>query len=210
MRPDIFSAATLQISKIDQFDPVQPGGPMVYQIAVTNTGPSAAKNVVVIDTLPAGVSFQSASIGCSSDGSATGGVVTCSRATLAVGATVIYEITVFAPLDVTSGTVLTNTATADAINSLPVTDDEQTTVQQSFEQPADLHHQQEWPGGGGCQRPSHLHHRHHQQRPGHGHGRGSEGCPAQGHESGRCGHDPGPLLPVALRRPLPVRPHPGE
>ncbi len=74
----ISSAATLKISKIDLFDPVEPGGMIFYRIAVTNTGPSAAANVIVSDTLPPGVIFQSASLGCTHDGSATGGDVTCS------------------------------------------------------------------------------------------------------------------------------------
>ncbi len=53
----ISSSATLEISKIDLFDPVEPGGMIFYRIAVTNTGPSAAANVLVTDTLPPGVDF---------------------------------------------------------------------------------------------------------------------------------------------------------
>ncbi len=69
----ISSAATLEISKIDLFDPVEPGGMIFYRIAVTNTGPSAAANVIVTDNLPGNVIFQSAGLGCTHDGSATGG-----------------------------------------------------------------------------------------------------------------------------------------
>jgi len=37
----------------------QPGGTLVYSVTVTNSGPSAASNVVATDTLPAGVTFVS-------------------------------------------------------------------------------------------------------------------------------------------------------
>ena len=134
----ISSAATLKISKIDLFDPVEPGGMIFYRIAVTNTGPSSAANVLVTDTLPPGIVFQSASLGCTHDGSATGGDVTCSASSLAVNDVLIHEITAFAPNDVVSGTVLTNNVSADADNADPVDTSEQTTIQQKFTPPVDL------------------------------------------------------------------------
>ena len=51
----VSSPATLQVSKIDLFDPVEPGGSLFYRIAVTNTGPSASANLMVTDTLPVSV-----------------------------------------------------------------------------------------------------------------------------------------------------------
>ncbi len=135
---DIVSRATLTIDKIDQFDPVAPGDPIFYRVAITNSGPSAAANLRITDTLPANVTFQSAGVDCLHDGSASGGTVTCMVTTLGVGERYEFDIVVFAPLDVISGTVLTNTVIAQADNSAQVSADEQTTVQQQFGPPADL------------------------------------------------------------------------
>ncbi len=132
------SRATLQISKVDRFDPVAPGGALFYQIAVTNTGPSAARQVTVTDVLPAGVIFQAAGLGCVHDGSVSGGTLTCTLASLAVNDTALFDITAFAPLDVVSGTVLTNSAVARASNAAAVNAAVTTTVQQTFGPPADL------------------------------------------------------------------------
>lgn len=52
----------LVLNKDDSIDPVAVGDQTVYTITVTNSGPSAAENVMVTDTLPAtGLSFVSAS-----------------------------------------------------------------------------------------------------------------------------------------------------
>ncbi len=134
----IQSMATLEISKIDLFDPVEPGGAMFYRIAVTNTGPSAAAKLVVVDNLPVSITFQSASLGCAHDGSTSGGTITCTVTSLSVNSTELFEITAFAPMDVTSGTVLTNAVVADADNAAQVSTDEQTTVREVFGPSADL------------------------------------------------------------------------
>src|SRR5204862_6298697 len=81
--------------------------PITYTITVTNNGPSDASAVVVQDTLPAGVTFVSASNG----GTATAGVVTWPAfATLANAASLSRTVTVTAPA---TGTLL-NVARADA------------------------------------------------------------------------------------------------
>src|SRR5436309_2809840 len=68
--------------------------PITYTITVTNNGPSDASAVVVQDTLPASVTFVSASNG----GTATAGVVTWPAfATLANGASLSRTVTVTAP-----------------------------------------------------------------------------------------------------------------
>ncbi|MSP11331.1 MAG: DUF11 domain-containing protein [Chloroflexi bacterium] len=54
--------ANLIATKVDQPDPVRAGKPLAYIITISNTGPSTAENVVLSDTLPANVTFQSASI----------------------------------------------------------------------------------------------------------------------------------------------------
>ena len=75
---------------------------LVYTISVTNFGPSSASGVVVTDTLPAGVTFVSASGG----GANNSGVVSWTLGTLASGQVSNLTVTVTAPA---SGT-LTNTA----------------------------------------------------------------------------------------------------
>jgi len=51
--------ADLRIEKSDSLSEVVPGETLVYSLRVNNDGPSDARNVVVSDTLPAGVSFRS-------------------------------------------------------------------------------------------------------------------------------------------------------
>src|SRR5439155_489926 len=85
---------------------------LTYTITVTNSGPSDASTVVVRDTLPAGVTFVSASNG----GSEAAGIVTWPAvATLTNGATLSRTVTVTAP---TTGTLL-NVARADAATADP-------------------------------------------------------------------------------------------
>jgi len=72
------------------------GGSLTYTIAVTNLGPSTATNVVVTDTLPSIVAFQSASSGGTTNSS--GNVIWPVIATLANGGFTNYTITVSAPL----------------------------------------------------------------------------------------------------------------
>lgn len=50
----------LAVAKTDSPDPVNAGNNLTYTIEVTNSGPTTATNVIFTDTLPAGVSFVSA------------------------------------------------------------------------------------------------------------------------------------------------------
>jgi uncharacterized repeat protein (TIGR01451 family) len=64
------------------------GGTATYTLMVTNSGPLAATNVRVTDTLPAGATFDSASTGCTF----SAGVVTCLIGDLGVGGSVTLTI----------------------------------------------------------------------------------------------------------------------
>ncbi|MNR78016.1 Cna protein B-type domain protein [compost metagenome] len=91
----------LVLNKVDTIDPVAVGDMTAYTITVTNSGPSAAENVVVNDPLPTTgqVSFQSAtsSVGtCPTQPAvdAIGGMVSCNLGYMPAGATQTVTINV--------------------------------------------------------------------------------------------------------------------
>jgi len=102
----------LSVTKTDSPDPVNVGDNLTYVINVTNNEADSV-NVTLVDTLPSKVSFVSAP-GCTHDGSALGGVVTCDLGSLAGGASTSVTIIVNVPIATPAGTVLSNTAQAGA------------------------------------------------------------------------------------------------
>ena len=118
-------------------DPVGPTAGLLYELQVSNAGPSDTQNVVVTDTLDANVTFVSAERGCA----LVSGEVVCTAGTLGAGATAEYLVAVQVA-DVAGGTVLTNTVVAttattdphNANNTATLT----TTVQQVTGPSADL------------------------------------------------------------------------
>jgi len=117
------SLADLAVFKVDAPDPITIGGNLTYTLTLTNRGPSAASGVVLSDTLPANLSFVSAT---SSLGSCTnsGGTITCelgamtntSRATITIVATTIVAGRITNSASVVSATsdpnLTNNTGTA--------------------------------------------------------------------------------------------------
>jgi uncharacterized repeat protein (TIGR01451 family) len=90
------------------------GSPITYTVVATDNGPSPATGVVVTDTLPAALSFNSAA---SSQGSCSNasGAVTCSLGDLATGA----SATITLSATPTSVGTTTNTATVRANEADP-------------------------------------------------------------------------------------------
>ena len=119
--------ADLEVTMNDAVDPVTVGDDVVYTVTVHNNGPDPAENVVVTDTLPAGVTYESATPD-QGDCTESGGVVTCELGSMANGASVDIVIVV---RTTTAGT-LTNTASvvSDTIdpNGANNSTTEQTTV----------------------------------------------------------------------------------
>jgi uncharacterized repeat protein (TIGR01451 family) len=114
--------ANLSITKTSP-PTAQPGAPFDYTITVTNDGPDAATNVVVIDTLPAGVTFVSAT---PSQGNCSGTTtITCTLGTINSGANATITITVTAP---TSTGTVSNTATVTSDQSDPNTTNNTSTA----------------------------------------------------------------------------------
>ena len=99
-------AARLAATMSHTPEPVYLGNYLQYQITVTNLGPSNAMNVVLSDTLPSNMAFDSVSL---SQGTSTnaGGTVTCNFGTIPPGDLVTATIRVLA---FSAGTVV-NTAT---------------------------------------------------------------------------------------------------
>jgi uncharacterized repeat protein (TIGR01451 family) len=115
----------LAISKTDQPDPVAPGGTLAYSITITNISDVDAQNVVMTDSLPAGVSLISAT---PSQGSCSG--ATCSLGTIparqAAAISVVVTLNPGAPALLTNlACVATSTAESNLSNNC---DDEETRV----------------------------------------------------------------------------------
>jgi len=110
--------ANLSLTKAATTPSVPQGGQAIFAIDVSNAGPdAAATGVRVIDTLPANLSFVSAS-GAGWACSAAGQVVTClNGSNLAVsGTTTQLLLTVQVAAGISTGTV-TNPATVEAIDN---------------------------------------------------------------------------------------------
>ena len=87
--------AVIQIDKTaNPVGPVSAGDEIGFDIVVRNTGDGIATNVVVTDELPAGVnwSIDPAVTGCSIDGDVGEQILTCTRASLAAGASFTVHI----------------------------------------------------------------------------------------------------------------------
>ena len=109
------ASANLALIKSDSPDPVVAGTELTYVISVSNAGPSVAPNVFVTDSLPARVSFISAT---PTVGSCQSGVVPgdpakplkCNLGTLGVGGSAMITVIVRVNSDVPQGTILVNNA----------------------------------------------------------------------------------------------------
>ncbi len=107
----ICNPADLTISKSDSPDPVVAGEQLTYEIEVTNLGPDLATNVIVTDTLPAGVTYVADSDSCVEGPT---GTLVCSLGDIAALGTESFTIDVTVDSDLvadTNGTaVITNAA----------------------------------------------------------------------------------------------------
>lgn len=108
------AGADLSIVKTTAATTATPGNTITYTITVTNAGPSPATNVVVADTLPAGLAFLSATPSQGTCNNAS--PVTCNLGTLASGANA--TITLQATVTASSGTI-SNTASVSATEPDP-------------------------------------------------------------------------------------------
>jgi len=138
------ASADLEVTKADLPDPVVAGTRLTYELTLVNHGPSNAKDVVVEDTLPAEVTFQSVAIS-DEDGTCVlidvpPNTVSCRLGTLAPneGSPVRITIDVLVHPDVPDGTVLDDEATVDASTPDPDGTDNSDMESTTVEAEADL------------------------------------------------------------------------
>ena len=103
---EVEKEADLSVDKTTAVTEVSGGQRLIYEIEVTNAGPSSATNVTVNDILPPGVIFDAvlSNAACSE----AAGAVTCSYATVPAGTTFSFNIVVDIPPSMADGTTLTN------------------------------------------------------------------------------------------------------
>jgi uncharacterized repeat protein (TIGR01451 family) len=106
----------LTLSKVALDNPVNAGGSALFQIVVTNNGPSDAAGVRITDTLPVSVTYAGGDPACSAGGSQ----VTCTLGTLVAGASRAVLIQGNVGNAVADGLALTNIVSATTVTAAPV------------------------------------------------------------------------------------------
>ena len=124
------ASSNLAITKTASPNPATSLSNLTYRITVTNNGPSPATNVNITDQLALGPAFVSA---VPTQGTCSGPpTITCNLGSIANGSIAIVNITVTPQ---TTGQ-LSNTASVQATESDPDTNDNSTTIQTTVNAPA--------------------------------------------------------------------------
>jgi len=130
----IAATADLSVTKTDSPDPVIRGDNITYTVIVANNGPSSGANVSLSDTVPSNTKFVSnsgaAGWSCTNPpvkGARTG-TITCTRSSLASGASATFTIVVEVNSGTREGTIITNTATLSSSTSDPNTGNNSATA----------------------------------------------------------------------------------
>ena len=107
------SITKLVSAGLDSKGNVIAGTDLTYTITVTNSGPSAAKNVTLTETTPAGATFVSAStpLGWTVTSAGSTGTLIETDPSLAAGATATFTYKVHVNPSATAGSTISNTAT---------------------------------------------------------------------------------------------------
>ncbi|MFB8306690.1 hypothetical protein ACFC7C_40595, partial [Kitasatospora purpeofusca] len=101
--------ANLTVSKALLTDPVVPGQQIQWRVTVTNIGPSRARDVVVTDTVPAGVNNPAMTAADGTNCPINGGTATCPAVEIPAGSSVTWTLT--GTLDANATVTPTNTVT---------------------------------------------------------------------------------------------------
>ena len=134
----IVPVANLRVTKTDSPDPVKAGDELFYTVTVTNDGPGTALGPVVVDTLPAEVTYLSDSGGCSFNGLTN--QLTCGLADIPNGQSKSFTIKTRVKSDAvvndSDGTILIqNTASVGGV-SVDTTTSDNTFTESTFVQEA--------------------------------------------------------------------------
>lgn len=109
-------SADLRLTKNASPNPVVAGTNLTYTINLTNDGPDAASNAMVSDTLPANTTFVSmvtpAGWSCSFPAVGSGGLVKCTKGSVADNETAAFTIVVKVDPATPNASTISNTATA--------------------------------------------------------------------------------------------------
>jgi uncharacterized repeat protein (TIGR01451 family) len=124
--------ADLSLTKSAAPTPAVPGSDETFTLVASNAGPDAARDVKVSDALPTGLTYESASDGCSF----AGGTVTCSAAALAAGDSQTFTVVARVGSSLTVGVV--NTATVGSSTVDPDPNNNSATASAPLGPPADL------------------------------------------------------------------------
>lgn len=108
------AAADLRLEKTADHEPALAGGVLTYTVSVTNDGPEAATNVVVVDDLPPQVTWVSDTC---PEAAPVGSTVTCTLGTIPSLGSASAEIRVV--VSPTAEGTITNEATVSATQSDP-------------------------------------------------------------------------------------------
>jgi len=114
----VTAVADLALSKRAAPNPVHAGDLLTYTLTITNSGPSAAPSLRVVDTLPADVAFAGAT-GAACSGVPLGGTgtLTCTLGGLAAGDSTSFQIHVLVDPSTPPGSSIHNSATVDGPGS---------------------------------------------------------------------------------------------
>ncbi len=130
----VVPTADLSVTKSAN-DIVTAGQTLHYTIEVANAGPSTATNTQAVDALSDDVEFVSASPGCVHDD----GVVTCSQASVAPGASTSFEITVLVPAATSDDDPLVNDVDVSSDAADPDLSDNSASAQTTVSRLANVH-----------------------------------------------------------------------
>jgi uncharacterized repeat protein (TIGR01451 family) len=114
----VAAQADLGVTLTDAPDPVDVGASLAYTAHVANAGPDGATSVLLTDPLPVGMTFLSASPGCTYDGGSK--TVTCDLGSIGPSATANATITVQPGASGTASNTVT--VSSDASDSHPAND----------------------------------------------------------------------------------------
>lgn len=130
--------SNITLTKLSDSEVIFAGGEAAYTITVTNAGPSAADAAQILDTLPAGVTFdpEVSDSRCAPDPPGSDGLV-CALGTLDPGTTTTLRIVGHVDADALAQT-LVNTASFSSNSSDPDESDNIATVETPVEVLADL------------------------------------------------------------------------